>query len=220
MYYAECHPCNCPLESLALCTYASIKSHWKATLSHLSSKIEEEESVSKWPELTFDVFLSMNVELLHHCDRSCGDKTRWTTIFIAEHLEDLVNTVTRHCRSPATLKNLLKLCSKLSKSAVVHGRLSACLPRLLLCENPAMVGLFACVAEAATKEGDLTVENSLYRAIARKVVLFLMHHATLLKDDGKKIVVIGQELCTADFMKLVLSDRVWAKSGFCIEVVV
>ncbi len=181
---------------------SSILSYWETASSELLSRLRE-NTTSKWPELNFDMFLSTTTEILrHHKGSACSPSpspVASIACLVADHVEDLTDAVTGYCESPATLKALLKVYSKFARLAkgpgTVHVKesLMACFPKLFLCESQVMVGMFGRVAESAMtgeeeEEGDYNMQDSmkhsLYRTIARRVVLFLMQYATLLEDES------------------------------------
>lgn len=115
---------------------------------------------------------------------------------IAEHLDDLTSAVMEYCESPAPLKDLFKMYAKLTKMArepemlFVKEKLVQCVPKLVLSENQGMRRMLDSVVAAAREEGSdgtlVTMEDSLYRTIARKVVLFLMQYGTILEDKSEQ----------------------------------
>ena len=165
-------------------------------LSDLSFKLREKVA-SKWLELNFSMFLSFSIEVLRHIDRDSNIPSAEyasSTIIecIAEHLEELTSAVTEHCNSPVSLKDLLKIYTKFAKMAktpetlCMKVKLVHCVPKLFLCESQLMVGTFGHIVEAVREDEGMNMEHSLYRTIARRVVLFLMQYAILLDEEGNQ----------------------------------
>lgn len=184
--------------TLELCSF--LQSHWQPALTKLSSKLEENTSLSKWPELSFIAFLSMSVEVLRQSlnisqNRSISFASNCNQM-IAEHLESLTNQVTRNCVLPISLKELLKVYDVLCRDShavsesiavTIRKQLGCCLPKLFL-SNSMVKDVVTAVIEDTGPNGmcDKTVQN-LNKSIARKVILFLLKYASLLEDQGKKL---------------------------------
>ena len=163
----------------------------------LRAKLEEKAAESmKWPELNFSMFLSLIIEMLHHCKPGSSTHSAQCFSLIAQHLEDVSSAISEFCTSPLPLKNLLKLYRNFMKLAkapetqsVVRERLMQCVPKLFTCESELMVRTCCLVVEAVGEDeseggSSVSMEQSLHRTIARRVVLFLMQYATLLDNEG------------------------------------